>query len=904
MHRCLLFCLLFVSVFATPLIFAQGNGPLRIFTITPGPSPQQLSDAKQALANGQIVMMEGDDLVQFDNLLGVGLQLNQPDSPSVATLQKSEGHENAIAIGGLLLCLPLVAFAGIAGADRRLRIFCITIFLLVGLAGLSSCGGAAVNPEPAPPVTPGPEILRLMAVHLAATGSLHSYECFTPQDYTPTGQNTGKDCNAAFQYWVSQEQEPTSASYPEPLAAAWTELGRPDIDYYDGSGNLFRDWVRLYRVNDNDFSRDWYLIARDPLSQPNFQGCGSIIVPPCGWMTHMRDLQTSLDRSLVSNPGFAMYEWSPVSSISNGVGQVNIGASLAGAVPQPGVGYSFSWNQEQVTTQVPSNAPQKEASWVENFNPPLTNKTPNNSGSFISHNAMIFQVPEGTTRFNVNLYAYFQSRFQAPFKKEQFDSRTISRPILLSAPEFQVTPTSVTLVPKGNATIAVTAGVPGYNYQGVRWVVIKEPSGFSVTPTSGSGPLHVTVQATSAQAGDEDYIQFQTDPPYAAPSVARSPLTVKVTVVDNPEKLPPHGVLLTGGTDWNGRVLSSAEVFDPTTSTSTLTLPMLAERTQHTATLLANGKILIAGGFDTNGSSQSSAELFDPQTRSFSPTGAMTVPRAMQTATLLTVGPHAGEVLIVGGCSSNSNGVQALTTAELYNPSTGTFTATGKLVIGTMSHTATALSDGTVLITGGVSTRGSYSPTATAQIFDIATSTFRSNGSIPSQMLQAARQGHTAALLPNGQVLISGGWNSKNDPIQTAELYTPGSGTFAYTLGPMEVGRRYLASAALLDGRVFTVGGNNGAMSGGTYDPSTSTFNQVLNIMAEPRDYPTATLIFNTETGFDGKVLLAGGVINGLGSSGGKQIELYDPNFNDFSTAGQMTTPRSGLTTTFFNTAP
>jgi WD40 repeat protein len=120
----------------------------------------------------------------------------------------------------------------------------------------------------------------------------------------------------------------------------------------------------------------------------------------------------------------------------------------------------------------------------------------------------------------------------------------------------------------------------------------------------------------------------------------------------------------------------------------TNTNPMTTARTAHTATLLPNGKVLVAAGFAYTDTYLSSAELYDPSTGTWTVTGALSKVRRWHTATLL---PN-GEVLVAAGFNSN---------AELYDPATGTWTATGALSTNRHYHTATLLPNGKVLVVGG-----------------------------------------------------------------------------------------------------------------------------------------------------------------------------------------------------------
>jgi hypothetical protein len=132
--------------------------------------------------------------------------------------------------------------------------------------------------------------------------------------------------------------------------------------------------------------------------------------------------------------------------------------------------------------------------------------------------------------------------------------------------------------------------------------------------------------------------------------------------------------------------------------TFTMTGSMSVPRVGHTATPLLNGKVLICGGssqFSSLGTVWASAELYDPATGTFTATGNMTTPRWYHTATLLAT----GKVLIAGGTvSANPDGSSVLAGAELYDPATGTFTATAGLTTARLRSVATLLNDGRVLI--------------------------------------------------------------------------------------------------------------------------------------------------------------------------------------------------------------
>lgn len=221
---------------------------------------------------------------------------------------------------------------------------------------------------------------------------------------------------------------------------------------------------------------------------------------------------------------------------------------------------------------------------------------------------------------------------------------------------------------------------------------------------------------------------------------------------------------------------------------------MLEPRSGQTATLLPDGRVLITGGMRRNQDFYRSAELFDPATGKFSATGEMQIARVGHAAVLL----RSGKVLIAGGWIGHG----VTDEAELYDPATGKFTVIGHMLTGRGRPEATLLRDGNVLITGGGGDNdGGGSSITNAEIFDVSTSKFSETGA-----MRYARIAHTATLLADGRVLIAGGRGSEVNA--SAEIYDPRSGTFHDT-GRL-IAARYKHTAGLLpDGRVLIAGGSD-----------------------------------------------------------------------------------------------
>ena len=352
----------------------------------------------------------------------------------------------------------------------------------------------------------------------------------------------------------------------------------------------------------------------------------------------------------------------------------------------------------------------------------------------------------------------------------------------------------------------------------------------------------------------------------------------------------------------------------------TLTSPMMTARSQHTATLLPNGQVLIAGGAQSTSSGTrllASTELYDPTTGRFTPAASMTTTRRGHAATLL---PD-GRILITGGYGGSDSGWgTALSTAELYDPSSDRFTKTGDLLAATGFHTAVLLATGQVLIVGG-SGAGTYpNNIAMAELYDPSTGTFTSAGTYvgrdecdfcapavlladgtvlfpgqyPAQLYDPDTNQFrltglmiddhsTATLLLTGKVLFAGG-ESDFGRSASAELYDPATGAFSAT-GSMTARRVWHTLTLLPSGLVLSTGGETDTCGGtacsfaGTvssaelYDPVAGVFHAISD-MAVAHEGHTATLLA------DGRVLIAGGVTyGGIGLFGGSEsvAEIYRP---------------------------
>lgn len=263
-------------------------------------------------------------------------------------------------------------------------------------------------------------------------------------------------------------------------------------------------------------------------------------------------------------------------------------------------------------------------------------------------------------------------------------------------------------------------------------------------------------------------------------------------------------------------------------------------------------------------------------------TASLKTARFGHTATLL---PN-GKVLVVGGDSAPISEAFMPTArnyvsgVEQYDPAAKTWTTTGNLHTARMGHTSTVLPNGKVLVVGGWSDPNS--PRTEVELYDTATHTAVAG---PSPAI--LHLNHTATMLPNGKVLVVGG-RANGQSAYVCELYDPASNT--WIAGPTMLEPRQTHMATLLpSGKVLVLGGygeSGQSLGPELYDPDTNTWASA----AKPSDrrWSTATLLHS------GKVLL----IPWMSMAGTAATEIYEPASNTWSVAAPITTSNSGHTAT------
>jgi hypothetical protein len=317
-------------------------------------------------------------------------------------------------------------------------------------------------------------------------------------------------------------------------------------------------------------------------------------------------------------------------------------------------------------------------------------------------------------------------------------------------------------------------------------------------------------------------------------------------------------VLVTGGThtgDAGSVVNREAEIYDPATGKFSATGSMTVPRFTHAAVRLNDGRVLVLGGQETAKASLASAEIFDPAAGTFTAAGKMNAPREGPTVALL----KDGRVLIVGGLLHEGDNLFIVLAAEIFDPTTNQFTVTGRMQVPHADQAMVGLPDGKVLLLGGYRANpigpGNVA-TKEIEAFDPATGMFSTVG-----QLNEGRVSPTATLLPDGKVLIAGGFDVSADQqaiaSTTVEVFDPATG-MSSTPTAMSEPRLDQVAETLADGRVLLAGGLTGATldhstaTADLFDPATGKTTPAA-ALGEPRSGACAVRLT------DGSILVVGG---------------------------------------------
>lgn len=296
---------------------------------------------------------------------------------------------------------------------------------------------------------------------------------------------------------------------------------------------------------------------------------------------------------------------------------------------------------------------------------------------------------------------------------------------------------------------------------------------------------------------------------------------------------------------------------------------MNTARYRHTATLLRDGTVLVVGGLGDDDSVLPSVERYNPLTRSWSPAASMNIPRTGHTATRLTD----GSVLVVGGITKNMHPAPMTSSAERYNPSANTWIPVKPMSASRVYHTAALLPDGTVLVVSGGPAGSGFGSQETAERYDPTSDTWT-----PAGNTRVPHTFGTATLLLDGTVLVAGGIAvdpEADDPriyaMNYSERYNPANGLWSELAIMNETPFNHTATL-LSDGTVLVAGGTATYNSVVRYDPlSSNGTDYQLDLWKYTADLSHHRSRHQATPLSDGTVLVTGGyydcVYSGLGAS-------------------------------------
>ncbi|HKW27824.1 MAG TPA: kelch repeat-containing protein [Verrucomicrobiae bacterium] len=414
----------------------------------------------------------------------------------------------------------------------------------------------------------------------------------------------------------------------------------------------------------------------------------------------------------------------------------------------------------------------------------------------------------------------------------------------------------------------------------VSFVVASTPT-LTVTASPQSGPVPLTVQFTSPAVDGNGNTVTNWNWTFGdgGSSTAQSPLHTYTNAGSYFPSLTAYSTFGSSPLSVTGPGTITVTPPPPPTGNWTDTGSIgTSERFAFPLTVLPNGEVLASGGeavFQI--ATYFESDLYNPTNGTWQTTGYMNYARQYHTATLLTN----GLVLAAGGLTVGSGG-QTLSACELYSPATGLWTNTGSMKTARYSHTAVLLTNGFVLVAGGISNSVTL---ASSELYNPTAGTWTSTGN-----LNTPRAFASAFLLTNGTVLVVGGQGTNNATLSSAEIYNPGTGLWHYTASPMLASQYQPISQLLPDGRVLVAGGS-------TNGTTVTGFSELYNPVS---DSWSQTGFMNTPCEAAGSVLLTNGVVLVAGGNDGNSgnymtnAELFVPGTGIWTVTGSMKEGRSG----------
>jgi serine/threonine protein kinase len=426
------------------------------------------------------------------------------------------------------------------------------------------------------------------------------------------------------------------------------------------------------------------------------------------------------------------------------------------------------------------------------------------------------------------------------------------------------------------AVIAVAGAMAGVALSGSR---TNSPP--SISPTQGPAAAASNAGGSGSLGGPDPTVDptvAPASPQQAAPAAPAGPTGQWLSYGSLPEALWGNGVaqlpdgrvaIFSASVGSSHTASLDSWILDPQTHNIVAGASMVASQAVPAVATFDGGSVMIAGGWKGQ-APVSTAEILDGSSGAFIPINSMLYPRSQATAT--DIGN--GRVLVTGGWIAFASGVYTATpSAEIFDRRQGTWSVAASMSTPRALASATHLQDGRVLVAGGdASWQGPNAQGATqtvltsSEIYDPSNNTWKDAGN-----LSAPRAAASAALLPNGHVLITGGWSDGNElGLTSVDEYSPGAGWSVGNSMPAPHAQGRLVT--LTAGRLLAVGGvdaaGNATAETDLYDPGSGTW-QRSGSLQEALYWP-ALAVLN-----DGSVLVVGGSKND--DSGSHQLEIYTP---------------------------